>query len=314
MNGDGSVFMNGKVTQQGSHMIMTNVYKPTRKKYINIDSRFHDGYQSTRELGLSSFSYTLPNIVFDVKSIRVTNIELPTCFYNFSTYNKNAFFTTMSGEINENESYRREDVSLCVLDEGFYNVNLVMASLNELGKIFDLSFECVEKSFKTKITNHAANNKRTVFWGVSETGNEDRYFLQSRLGWALGFRNSEYVIDFGSSNTITSEALIDLMPFKYLFLAVDDYLKSNPGSFTSPMFDSHINKSVLARMSTVPNTFTYHKPRTFSVPAGNLVSDKREYVGKSNLQRMKLEIVNEYGRLIELHHMPVSFCLEIEYE
>ena len=48
------LFMNGKLKQQNGHMIMTNVYRPTRKKYLNIDSRFHDGYQTSREKGLAS--------------------------------------------------------------------------------------------------------------------------------------------------------------------------------------------------------------------------------------------------------------------
>ena len=34
------------------------------KKYLNIDSRFHDGYQTSREKGLASFQYTLPQTIF----------------------------------------------------------------------------------------------------------------------------------------------------------------------------------------------------------------------------------------------------------
>lgn len=304
MNRDNKLYMNGNVTQQGSHMIMTNVYKPTRKKYINIDSRFHDGFQSECETksGLASFTYTLPNIVFDVKSISVRVAEIPNCLYNFSQHNQNTFFT-VNGELR-------------TIADGFYDADGLIAALNYECTNDYLTFSLDDISKQITIDNTDTDTdsgaETIICWGVDSKGNDDRYFLQSKLGWALGFRNVETVVP--SSNTSLSESILDLVPFKYMFLVVDDFLKCNPGSFTSPMFDSHMNKSVLARLSTVPNTFAFHSPMVFSIESGTLVSDKREYIGKSNLQRMKLELVNEYGKVIALKDMPVSFCLEVEYE
>ena len=33
-----------KITEQGNHMVMTNVQKQGKVKYINIDSKFKDEY------------------------------------------------------------------------------------------------------------------------------------------------------------------------------------------------------------------------------------------------------------------------------
>ena len=37
-------FLEPNVTQYGSHMVMTNVHKSSKTKYINIDTRFSDEY------------------------------------------------------------------------------------------------------------------------------------------------------------------------------------------------------------------------------------------------------------------------------
>jgi hypothetical protein len=47
---------------------------------------------------------------------------------------------------------------------------------------------------------------------------------------------------------------------------------------------------------------------------GLLLSDKRTYSGKVNLQKLKIQLVNEYGFPVNLNGLDFSFCLEIEYE
>ena len=39
-----NMFLEPDVTQHGSHMVMTNVVKPTKTKYLTLDTRFCDGY------------------------------------------------------------------------------------------------------------------------------------------------------------------------------------------------------------------------------------------------------------------------------
>ena len=38
------LFLEPKVKQYGSHMVMSNVYKNTKVKYVNIDTKFRDEY------------------------------------------------------------------------------------------------------------------------------------------------------------------------------------------------------------------------------------------------------------------------------
>ena len=39
-------FLGATTTQYGNHMVMTNVMKPGKTKYINIDTRFKDNYET----------------------------------------------------------------------------------------------------------------------------------------------------------------------------------------------------------------------------------------------------------------------------
>jgi hypothetical protein len=78
-------FLQPKVSQYGSHMVMTNVSKPTQKQYWNIDTRFHDDYDNYSQMvggnPISWYTFTLPQPINNVKSIKADNIELPISFY-----------------------------------------------------------------------------------------------------------------------------------------------------------------------------------------------------------------------------------------
>lgn len=85
-----SGFLEPQVDQYGSHMVMTNVTKPMKTKYINIDTRFCDeDFMQTRS---SSFQITLPERIQDVYSIQIQSIELPNSFFHISAKMKNNTF------------------------------------------------------------------------------------------------------------------------------------------------------------------------------------------------------------------------------
>ena len=76
------LFLEPKTRQYGSHMVMSNVHKPTKRKYINIDTRFSDEYNY---LSVANCNVTIPERINDVKSISIASIELPISFYNISS-------------------------------------------------------------------------------------------------------------------------------------------------------------------------------------------------------------------------------------
>ena len=53
------LFVGPKTNQYGGHMVMTNVVKERKKKYINVDTRFRDEYSSGGS-GVEGITITLP--------------------------------------------------------------------------------------------------------------------------------------------------------------------------------------------------------------------------------------------------------------
>ena len=315
-------FLQPKVDQYGSHMIMTNVHKETKKKYWNIDTRFRDDYaQYSQTLSgslINWYTFTLPQTINDVKNIFVNTIELPISFYNISAAMGN--------------NVMRINQKLLTLPDGTYTItNLKTAIQSQLSSapislstvIFDISqngnniasfkngsASSVSINFAVKSSNTC--NEVTKTSGTA-TADFDKFNVKSKLGWILGFRDISYSIPNGGT-TKFAESMIDLNNPRYLYLIIDEFNNGNQNSFISPLPTSIINKNILAKI-----VMDYqHHPYGTILPAnqynGLILSDKRSYNGKVNLQKLKIQLVNEYGNPVNLNGLDFSFSLEIEYE
>ena len=61
------LFNEPTMEQHGSHMIIKNVQKPEKTKYLTIDTRFRDQYDTSL---LANYNITLPERVNSVKSMK----------------------------------------------------------------------------------------------------------------------------------------------------------------------------------------------------------------------------------------------------
>jgi hypothetical protein len=159
----------------------------------------------------------------------------------------------------------------------------------------------------------------TIDFAVDKYGNFDKYNFKTKLGWLLGYRNVSYTItmlDFGNNSPkyANSDVYIDLNVNKYLYLAIDEFSKSNPNSFITPLPTSLINKSIISRISLDKAHYGFNTIMTANMFNGLLISDERTYSGKIDLQKINIQLLNEFGYPISLNGMDFSLCLEVEYE
>jgi len=309
-------FLQPKVNQYGNHMVMTNVSKPTKTKYWNIDTRFHDDYDNYSQTVSGSltrwFTFTMPQPINDVKSIYVTNLELPMSFYNIS-----AAFGNNVMKVND---------KLLTIPDGTYSTSAALKSafvtalsgLSLSSVNFDVSSNGIV-SFSTSSAlglNFAvrpSNTCNTVTNSTTgATAEFDKFNVKSKLGWLLGFRDISY--NLASGQTKYAESMLDLNNPKYVYLAVDEFSNGTQSSFISPMPMSIINKNILARITLDTSHYGVGTVLPANQYNGFLLSDKRSYNGKVNLQKLKLQLVNEYGHAVNLNGLDFSFSLEIEYE
>ena len=308
-------FLSPKVSQYGNHSIMTNIYKPTKKKFVNIDTRFQEEYNTSR---LASVTCKIPQQIIDVKSIQICSMELPICFYNFSNQRKNTFFVVKTS----GNSY------LVTIDDGQYddatdlvkeiNSKLAYATLIDSTTVFALNSVLsfgLNKNKIIQITNMGSASV-TILWGVSESGHFDKYQLKMKLGWCLGFREPEYFIlplnAASDEDIIVAESILDLHTFRYLYLVIDEFNQTNPNSFITPSSSSFLSANTLARISL--DSTSFGKVLSLNTRFGNIVSDIRVYSGKTDIQKLQLHIADEWGNLIDLNQAEFSFCLELQCE
>jgi len=288
------LFLEPKTTQYGSHMVMSNVIKQSKTKYINIDTRFRDEYNY---LSTANYNITLPERITDVSTMTLTAIEIPMSFYNISTALGNNFLNLT----------RNGTTTTITIADGTYNVSTLKTTLNAALWGYDLSYNYSGSNS----TLNTGTGSVTVNFAVDSVGGNDKYNIKSKLGWILGFRNSTYTI----GTTITkSEAFYDFNGPRYLYLAIDEYNKGNQHSFVSPLYNSLINKNIIARITMNTATHGFGTILPANLKNGLLVSDLRNYTGKIDLLKMNVQLLDENGNNVALNGLDFSFSLAVEHE
>jgi hypothetical protein len=269
---------------------------------LNVDTRFRDNYYSTSS---TNFNLQLPTNINNVLQMQLTAIELPTSYYVVSKQYNNNYFT-----INVNGS------SIVIsIPDGNYTQNTIMNIINTELTNAGAPFNYI--SFIVNLINDDTGSCQTLVgpngtgtvtslelnFQTDRNGIEDRGTpLPLKLGWNLGFRNGNYV---GSVNYV-SEGIVDLTGPRYLYLVIDDYNNNVNNNFYSAFNSSILNKNILARISLNANKFNILEQNNL-----NIVTTPREYFGPINLNVMNIQLLDEYGRIVDLNNMDYSFCLTL---
>ena len=287
------LFMEPKTQQYGNHMIMTNVHKQSKVKFINIDTKFRDDYDYTQP---ANFQVVLPERVNDVHSLRVTNIEIPMSFYNISANLGNNYFKIVNGANTE---------MITIDDNNYTAATLATEIAAKLASSIQgtvLTFT-INANGRTRVSTNA---NRTLVFDVDKTGNSDKFNFKQKLGWLLGFRKTTYVV----SVSTTAECTLDLYGTRYLYLAIDEFNKGTQNSFVTPLSSSLINKNIIARIALDLSTYSYGSMLPATYYNGLLTTDTRSYTGKIDLQKLNVQLLNESGIPMMLNGQDFSFCLE----
>lgn len=339
---DDKTFLSPEVTQHGGHMIMQNVKKPNKIKYLNIDTRFQGDYNSSK---LATLTYNLPQKITEVKSIAVRNIEIPMSFYSFSSNRGNTHMKVHSSNANTDTNivindysyhsyntptHTNEDVLPLSVSSGYevqitQNTNLI-TEINSKLSVFGIddivsdpgpNFLSINStgnicSLRNYSNLNGNDTTYTIHFDVDISGGFNKYNFKSTLGWCLGFRQQSYTLAPGE--TIVAEGMIDRNNIRYLYLVVDEFRQSNPNSFLSPLHNSFISKNILARITLNTEIYPFGSILPANIFNGLLLSDQRYYSGKTDIQKLQIQLIDDWGNIVDLNQMDFSFCLEIEYE
>jgi hypothetical protein len=297
------LFLEPKVSQYNNHMVMTNVSQPTRKKYINIDTRNLDSSGNS----IANYTITLPERINNVKSIMACNVEVPMTFFNISSNLGNNSFGVVDVLAESSESV--------VVSDGYYTtsslISEINSKLNSLGGNFgDLDFSIVDNYVSATLGTSGATDGIDINFAVNSNNEFDKYNFKSKLGWLLGFRDTSYNI----LTTKRAEALPDVNGPRYLYLVIDEFSKGNQNSFLAINSKSQIQSNILARIVMDKTVHSFGNILPANNFNGLLLTDRRSYNGRVDLQKLKIQLTDEYGTPVDLNGLGFSLCLEVEYE
>lgn len=289
------------------------------KKSLNIDTRFRDNYFQTSP---SNFQIDLPIKFNNVVSMQLAAMELPTSFYNIDKAIGNNFFCLQDPVNNITQ--------VIIIPDGNYAYaalineintiihklpnrtdalgNIISSVINDVVFTLDINVESGSGRVIVGLQSSTSYNPTvrpfTLNFQTTLDGEEDHITpLPIKFGWMLGFRNAVYT----NNVTYVSEGLIDLSAPRYVFLSVDDHNNSVSDGFMSVYASSVLNKNILARISVRGNVFNYMAQNNLGT-----TTYPREYFGPVNIQRMNIQLLDEYGRVLNLHNMDYSFCLTFD--
>ena len=293
---------------------MNPVVSKTRKQNLNIDTRFRESYYTTQA---SDFHINLPLKIYSALTLELASIEFPpTTFFNISKMYQNNFFWLRAGST-ENGDLEEQ---LVTIPDGNYSATDAVDLINSF--LQTLTSTTYIQYIYLSVNNNSSTNSGSgqLIIGVKSNypyqdnpfpfvidlqagldGSPDYYTpLPLKLGWMYGLRNGIYQ----HNSAYLSEGVVNLNGPRYVYLVVDDYNNANNDTFVSAFTASVLNKNILARMSIQSS-----KPDLVTQANISTVSTPREYSGAVDVEKMQIQMLDEYGRILNLNSMDFSFCL-----
>lgn len=310
-------------------------------KYLTIDSRFRDTpYTVSSSLLNSSSDFTiqLPDKVPRVIAMQLASLEIPITYYANSAYIGNTFMTIV---ITDNSNAVTSGV--VVIADGTYTPTTMASAINTaltaLGGYFAtiaIAYSGVNghntitcssgsvASFKMDFTTSSAGNSvsytdcksgeeltkcdisgailETVSYSVKTPANVD---LTRRLGYSLGFLSGVY----SGAKTYVSDGVANTTGSRYIFLAVDDFNMNVVSNQFSTIAKQNISsKNILARITVGNGGF-------LSILSENdfkIITEPRKYFGPVDITRLRVQLYDDYGTLINMNGGDFSFNLSLE--
>jgi hypothetical protein len=315
-------------------------------KAINIDTRFRENYYSTKSTNLT---ITLPFRLEKVISYRIVGITLPLSYYNISqSYGNNViqinvFSRSPPGSVAVSYSL--------ILPDGCYNTtqsnsefsstleqvinNMLINDVNSpnnnaLTTGLNLRYT-IDRTSGRSIFAQDASISGTVAYNFDvvmsvenslQSGQVEEDYnrvLMTKLGWVLGFRFAKY----SSSNTvatppttfgsIVSEGICFTKFPMYGFLAIDDF-NNNANDYYMSVFSNSVSvpnivaKVNLTEFSEVVGAFQGAQGESSSTA----INREKRFFGPVNIQKLKVTLYDDMGRILDLNNM--DWSLELAFE
>ena len=270
-------------------------------KCITFDTRFRENYYATKS---TDFKCKIPDRLTNVISMQLSAFEFPTSYFIINESLDNNFFCYQiidSGNVAE--------IKTITVPSGNYSHTELIAQINDAitnngdNIVFEVDITNLGSGTGKTIIRNQNTNIINIYFDRDRNGNNDETPLPLKFGWILGFRNNEYI----GNKDYVSEGMYDDHGSRYIYLAVNDHNNNTFDTYTSVFNSSILNKNILARISL--KTPAFH---ILNETGMQLVTEPRKYLGPVNISSFNVQILDEFGRVLNINNMDYSFCLNFE--
>ena len=132
--------------------------------------------------------------------------------------------------------------------------------------------------------------------------------LQQRLGWQIGFRKADYFQKV--LVPCVSEGVAMISGPRYLFLSIDDGVKNYCNEFIAAFSQHSMHENVMTKINTafsMDNVGVYKASSDSGLDSH--YNRTREYFGPGTITRLKIKLLDEYGRIVSLNNMDWSMSI-----
>lgn len=269
------------------------------KKSLLIDTKFRQKYDITK---VTDLNIQLPSTIKNVISMKLSSFEFPISSYVISDALKSNEMTV----IYNNSHYPIK------IPQGSYTAPEIETYFNtKFGTLFAGN---VEANYNLTLGKFTFKLKEPLPAGVDPSGFgldfsitsipcESGRKLMHNLGWILGYRKRVY----SNETTYTSGGQVDVDGTRYIYVLVNDYNNNVNENFISAFASSSIKANVLARIPQPAGS-----QEIIFNDSSDLLLKTREYFGPVNIERLHIQILDEYERIIDTNNMDYSMVLEFE--
>ena len=314
------------------------------KRTYTIDSLFRQNYDLPDNAS-HNYIIQLPETINRAITMSISSLEIPLTYYNISTFNNNNTFTIQ--ELSNNDI--SGPLYLIRLTSGLYqarfnvaNLNTKIIAYNIVDEINNVLSKCPNSDISTNLkfglddrtgqsffalTSPTSNKRYKINFDIDNSNNSNnsnnssiKYncienYLHQKLGWQLGFTNKS--INITSSITdisgIYSDRICQVNYPRYIYIAIDDFQASSRNYF-SVAAQSLIAPNIIGRI----NILSLLEEKTAfkqAASAGDFLFTQkhiREYFGPTDITKLRIQLLDEYGRPFSLNNSDWSFVVTFE--
>lgn len=264
---------------------------------LSIDTKFRKNYFSSKS---SNFTINLATPLKNVISMKMSSMEIANIQHAISeTLGTNGFKATKipssGASITATIKVPSGNYNTTSLESKLVGTNTDVNTLAYVDTIISIDSNTMRATISTTSGNKLELNFQNLV-------HQNAPPMKS-LGWMLGFRKRHYK----GQQSYTGEGTVDLAGCKYIFLCIDDFKNTTQDVCTILYENSFLRRHILARipMREGKGAVLFDDP-------SDKITKKRHYFGPVNIDKLHIQLIDEYGMEIDMNYNDYSFALEFD--